>query len=38
VQGYYYSKPVVAEEITALLRKGGIVPVRPKAIVEGAIG
>jgi predicted signal transduction protein with EAL and GGDEF domain len=37
VQGYYFSKPKPAEEITAILRIGRLVPARPAAIVEAAI-
>jgi diguanylate cyclase (GGDEF)-like protein/PAS domain S-box-containing protein len=38
VQGYYFSKPIRAEDITARLRKGTIVPVRRAVMVEAAIG
>jgi EAL domain-containing protein (putative c-di-GMP-specific phosphodiesterase class I) len=36
VQGYYFSKPVLAEEMGALLRKGRIVPERHAVLVEAA--
>jgi diguanylate cyclase len=34
VQGYYFSKPVVAEAMTRLLRKGIIRPVRHAVMLE----
>jgi diguanylate cyclase (GGDEF)-like protein len=34
VQGYYFSKPVVAEAMTPLLRKGSIRPVRHAVMLE----
>jgi EAL domain-containing protein (putative c-di-GMP-specific phosphodiesterase class I) len=36
VQGYYFSKPVRAEEMTVFLQKGTIPPVRPAVILEAA--
>jgi diguanylate cyclase (GGDEF)-like protein len=36
VQGYYFSKPVRAEEMTVLLRKGTILPARPAVVLEAA--
>ncbi|HET7191545.1 MAG TPA: bifunctional diguanylate cyclase/phosphodiesterase [Pseudolabrys sp.] len=36
VQGYYFSKPLPADETTALLRVGKIIPVRPTAIEPAA--
>ena len=38
VQGYYFSRPVGAEAITALLRKGGFSPVRPVLLLEALAG
>jgi diguanylate cyclase (GGDEF)-like protein len=38
VQGYYFSRPVRAEEMTVLLHKGTILPVRPAVILDVAAG
>jgi diguanylate cyclase (GGDEF)-like protein len=38
VQGYYFSKPVGADAMTALLRKGRIRPVPPAALLEALAG
>jgi diguanylate cyclase (GGDEF)-like protein/PAS domain S-box-containing protein len=38
VQGYYFSKPIRAEESTVLLRKGKIVPLHAAVIIEAATG
>jgi len=36
VQGYYYSRPLRARDMTTLLGKGSIHPVRPAVLVEAA--
>jgi diguanylate cyclase (GGDEF)-like protein len=38
VQGYYFSRPVQAEAMTALLRKGMTPSTRPALVFEGAAG
>lgn len=38
VQGYYFSKPVGADAMTALLRKGRIHPVRPAVPLQALAG
>ena len=38
VQGYYFSKPVGADAMTALLRKGSFRPVRPAILLEALAG
>jgi diguanylate cyclase (GGDEF)-like protein len=38
VQGYYFSKPVGADAMMALLRKGRIRPARPAAVLEALAG
>jgi diguanylate cyclase (GGDEF)-like protein len=38
VQGYYFSKPVQAEAMTALLKKGMTPSTRPALVLEGAAG
>jgi diguanylate cyclase (GGDEF)-like protein len=37
VQGYYYSRPLPAKEITALLGSGSTLPVRPAVLVEAVV-
>ena len=38
VQGYYFSKPVGADAMTALLRKGRFRPMRPAVLLEALAG
>ena len=38
VQGYYFSKPVGADAMTVLLRKGSFRPVRPAVLLEALAG
>jgi EAL domain-containing protein (putative c-di-GMP-specific phosphodiesterase class I) len=38
VQGYYFSKPVGADAMTALLRKGRIVRCFPATLLEALVG
>jgi EAL domain-containing protein (putative c-di-GMP-specific phosphodiesterase class I) len=38
VQGYYFSKPVGADAMTALLRKGSFPPVLPAVLLEALAG
>jgi EAL domain-containing protein (putative c-di-GMP-specific phosphodiesterase class I) len=38
VQGYYFSKPVEADAMMALLREGRIDPVRPAVLLEAIAG
>ena len=38
VQGYYFSKPVGADAMMALLRKGRFRPTRPTVLLEALAG